>query len=80
VYSAEGALMNAASIRIDEDIDDARYQAIMANGMKFEQQISVPVKGESFLRIGVEDLATSRVGVVEIPVAIVAKQKPLREK
>ncbi len=45
--------------------------------MKFEQQISVPAKGETFLRIAVEDLATGRLGVVEIPVATIAKLKPL---
>jgi len=59
------------------DIDDARYQTIMADGVQFRQEVSVPVKGESFLRIGVEDLATNRMGVVEIPVATVAKLKPL---
>jgi len=73
VYSADGALINAAAFKVEGDLDDAHYKSIMANGLKFKQEISVPVKGESFLRIGVEDLATSRVGVVEIPVA---KLKP----
>jgi hypothetical protein len=59
------------------DIEEARYQTIMAEGVQFKQEISVPVKGDSFLRIGVEDLATNRVGVVEVPVAMVAKLKPL---
>ena len=77
VYSADGALINMATFKVEGDVDDARYKSIMANGLKFQQEISVPVKGESFLRIGVEDLATSRVGVVEIPVETVAKLKPL---
>jgi VWFA-related protein len=77
VYSADGALINTTTLNEIGDIDDARYQSIMADGMQFRQEISVPVKGESFLRIGVEDLATNRVGVVEIPVAMVAKLKPL---
>jgi VWFA-related protein len=77
VYSADGALINRTTLNAIGDIDDARYQAIMADGMQFKQEISVPVKGESFLRIGVEDLATNRTGVVEIPVAMVAKLKPL---
>jgi hypothetical protein len=77
VYSADGALINTASFKVEGDVDDERYKSIMTNGLKFEQEVSVPVKGESFLRIGVEDLATSRVGVVEIPVAAVAKLKPL---
>ncbi len=77
VYSADGALISSTAVNAMGDIDDARYQTIMADGVQFRQEISVPVKGESFLRIGVEDLATNRVGVVEIPVAMVAKLKPL---
>lgn len=77
VYSADGALVTSTTLDVIGDIDDARYQAIMADGVQFRQEISVPVKGESFLRIGVEDLATNRVGVVEVPVAMVAKLKPL---
>lgn len=77
VYSADGALINTTTVNAIGDIDDARYQTIMKDGMQFRQEISVPVKGESFLRIGVEDVATNRMGVVEIPVTTVAKLKPL---
>lgn len=37
----------------------------------------MPLKGENFLRIGVEDLAANRMGVVEIPVTMVERLKPL---
>jgi hypothetical protein len=77
LYSADGTLINKTTLNVIGDIDDARYQTIMANGLQFKQEISVPLKGESFLRIGVEDLPTNRIGVVEIPVATVAKLKPL---
>jgi len=77
VYTADGALINSTTLTINGDIDDARYQSIMENGVKFQQEVSVPVKGENFLRIGVEDLATNRMGVVEIPVEMVAKLKPV---
>jgi VWFA-related protein len=73
VYSADGALINNTSINVDKDIDEDFYKTVLAEGVKFKQEISVPAKGESFLRIGVEDVATNRVGVVEIPVAVVAK-------
>jgi hypothetical protein len=36
----------------------------------------VPVKGEYFLRIGVHDLATNRVGAVEVPVYAVSRLTP----
>jgi VWFA-related protein len=77
VYSTDGALINSTALNAIGDIDDARYQSIMADGVQFRQEVSVPVEGESFLRIGVEDLATNRMGVVEIPVATVKKLKPL---
>jgi len=37
------------------------------------QQISVPVKGEYYLRLGMRDIASDHVGAVELPVATVAK-------
>ena len=77
VYTSDGGLINSTTLTINGDIDDARYQSIMENGVKFQQEVSVPVKGENFLRIGVEDLATNRMGVVEIPVEMVAKLKPV---
>jgi len=77
VYSADGVLINSTTLNAIGDIDDARYQTIMADGVQFRQEVSVPVKGESFLRIGIEDLATNRMGVIEIPVATVAKLNPL---
>ena len=77
VYTADGALINSTNVDATGDFDDARYQSIMDKGMQFKVEISVPVKGESFLRIGVEDLPTNHVGVVEIPVATVARLKPL---
>ena len=77
VYSADGTAINSTTLNIRGDISDERYRSIMVDGVKFRQEISVPIKGESFLRVGIEDMATSRIGAVEIPVAVVAKLKPL---
>jgi VWFA-related protein len=77
VYNSNGELMNMNRTRARGDIDDAQYAAMQRAGLQFKQEISVPVKGQSFLRIGLHDLATDRVGAVEIPVASVAKLKPL---
>ena len=41
------------------------------------QQISVPAKGEYYLRIGIRDTASDHVGAVELPVAAVAKLPPV---
>ena len=77
VYNSNGELLNMNRARATGDIDDAQYAAMQRSGMQFRQEISVPLKGQSFLRIGLHDLTSDRVGAVEIPVAAVSKLKPL---
>ncbi|MGB3629953.1 MAG: hypothetical protein WBA18_10675, partial [Terracidiphilus sp.] len=42
----------------------------------YRQQISVPVKGEYYLRIGMLDRTSGNMGAIEVPVATVAKLPP----
>jgi VWFA-related protein len=77
VYSADGALVTSTGKQISGDLDEARYNALLKGGLQFRQQISVPVKGEYFLRIGIHDMSSDHVGAVEIPVDKVAKLTPL---
>jgi VWFA-related protein len=77
VYNSNGDRLNMNRTRATGDIDDAQYAAMQRSGLQFKQEISVPIKGQSFLRIGLHDLASDRVGAVEIPVASVAKLKPV---
>jgi hypothetical protein len=48
----------------------------MKGTVSIHLEISVPVRGETYLRIGVHDLPTDRIGVVEIPVASVSRLAP----
>jgi hypothetical protein len=59
------------------DVDDAKYNAMQRSGLQFRQEISVPVKGQTFVRIGLRDLVTDRVGAIEVPVSSLVKLKPL---
>jgi hypothetical protein len=77
VYTADGQLLNFAEFNFSAEMDDAHYQTILHEGVQLKQEISVPVKGTSFLRIGVHDVASGRVGSVELPVASLANLKPL---
>jgi VWFA-related protein len=77
IYNTNGEVMNIARVRAARDVDDAQYNAILRGGLQFRQEISAPVKGETFLRIGLHDLASDRVGAVEIPVSTLAKLPPL---
>jgi hypothetical protein len=77
VYNANGEVMNIARVRAARDVDNDQYNAILRGGLQFRQEISAPVKGQTFLRIGLHDLASDRVGAVEIPVATLAKLPPM---
>jgi hypothetical protein len=39
--------------------------------LEFHQSIDAPAKGAFFLRIGVHDLSSDRVGAVEVPLAAI---------
>ena len=77
LYNANGDLLNNAFIRATGDLDDAHYNGLMRGGVQFKQEISVPVKGQTFLRVGVHDLTSDHVGAIEVPVSTLAKLKPL---
>jgi VWFA-related protein len=77
VYNADGALLNTQSGEIKAGIPAARFASLQKTGIRFRQEISVPVKGELFLRIGIHDEATGRVGAVELPISAVSKLPPL---
>ena len=76
VYDADGVLFNTQTGRLTADIPAARFASLMQSGIRFRQEISVPVKGEYFLRVGVHDQNTNRVGAVEVPVYAVSKLTP----
>jgi len=76
-YDADGMLLNAQSNAIKADIMAPHYATLLRSGIQYRQEISVPVKGESFLRIGVHDVETDHVGAVELPVGAVSRLTPL---
>ena len=77
VYDADGVLLNSTGGGIHTDVPADQYAGLLKSGIRFHQDISVPVKGEFFLRIGIHDETTNKVGAVELPVAAVSKLPPL---
>jgi VWFA-related protein len=77
VYDNDGRLINRQSNGVTFDFDTAKLVELSDRYFGYVQQISVPVKGEYFLRIGVRDGSNDRVGALELPVAAVARLKPL---
>lgn len=77
VYDAGGTLFNAVAGTVNLNLSADDYAARLKSGIHFFQDISVPVNGEYFLRIGVQDESTNKVGAVEVPIASVSKLRPM---
>ena len=77
VYDVEGKLINVQSNGMETNFTASQYAAAMNTDLTYPEQISVPAKGEYYLRIGMHDVGSDRVGALEVPVATVAKLPPL---
>jgi hypothetical protein len=80
VYNSDGALIASQGRQIAADVNDAHFKAMQKAGVQYRQEISVPVKGEYFLRIGVHDLTSDKVGALEVPVDSVSHLKSLQAR
>ncbi len=77
IYDRDGNIVNSAHSKITPVLPAAAYASALRSGANFTQEISVPVKGEYFLRTAVHDLSSDRVGGLEVPIASVAHLAPL---
>jgi VWFA-related protein len=71
LYNPDGELMNAVREMVKAKLPAAQYESKLQSGLEFHQNIDAPAKGEYFLRIGVRDLSSDRVGSVEVPIAAI---------
>jgi VWFA-related protein len=77
VYDADGARINVQVNGVGAAIPEARFASVENGNIKYMQQISVPAKGDYYLRVGMHDVGSDHVGAVELPVAAVAKLPPV---
>jgi VWFA-related protein len=78
VYNSQGERLITASNRLHTLLTPADYAKMIVGGMAFHQQISVPVKGQYYLRTAIHDMVSDKVGAVEVPIAAVAHLEPLQ--
>jgi VWFA-related protein len=78
VYDRDGQLLITVHNAVSQALSNADYAKMQASGMAFHQEVSVPVKGQYYLRTAIRDLNSDRVGAVEVPVSAVAKLDPLK--
>ncbi len=76
VYDGYGNLVNMQTNDLTFNIPPEKYAEAMNHNFVYRQEISVPVKGEYYLRIGMRDGNTDKVGALEVPVSAVAKLAP----
>ena len=77
VYDANGAVVNLQTNGVNANLPEVEFANAMNRNFSYRQQISVPVKGEYYLRIGMRDASTDNVGALELPVPAVAKLTPM---
>ena len=77
LYDVDGALLNSQTNSIRVNLSSAQFASALNTFFNYRQQISVPVKGEYYLRVGLRDATANRVGALELPVAEVARLKPI---
>ena len=75
-YNAEGAAVNLIDQTTAVDIPPGAFQVTRHSGLRYHQLISVPAKGDFFLRIGVADLAHDHIGSVEVPIVAIKNLPP----
>ena len=72
-YDRDGKILNVANRTFKMNLQSTQYERIMQSGLPLHEEIDVP-SGDVYLRFAVHDLATDRVGSIEIPLP--ADHKP----
>ena len=76
LYDQDGKPYTVVKNQAHANLSPTEYATLMRSGIPWHQEISVPVKGTFYLRIGVHDLTSDRVAAVEVPVATVKNLPP----
>jgi hypothetical protein len=78
VYDSNGILINTQTNGVNSSFSPARFASSQKSQLlTYHQQISVPAKGEYYLRVGMRDDTSGKVGALELPLAAIAKLPPI---
>jgi hypothetical protein len=69
VYDREGQVYTQQTNTVNVFAKPEGYREFLKGGVTYQQQISVPAKGEFYLRVGVHDLIGDKIGAIEVPTA-----------
>ena len=76
-FNDDGRLMASVVSTATNDLKPANYKDIMTGGYRLHQELEVPTDAVS-LRMGVEDVASSRVGTLEITLPVPVSPEELK--
>jgi VWFA-related protein len=76
VYDRDGRLFTQQVNRVDVFAKPEAVQDFHREGVRFQQQIAVPTKGEYYLRSGIHDLLGDRIGAIEVPTSSITGDPP----
>ena len=68
-YDVEGNLINRLSQTLQLPLSDSTYQQMQKGPFRFFQQLDLP-PGEVFLRVGIRDLTSNKIGTLEVPLNV----------
>jgi VWFA-related protein len=75
-YDINGKLLNSASRTLRFDLTPQEYADFQRLGFREHLEISVPDRTNTFLRVGIEERTTGRIGAVEVPTSSVLGLAP----
>ena len=76
IYDSDGLLLNEAGITRRQTFTVQNFNKAVRTGVAYHQQISVPAKGNYFVRIGLRDLTSDHIGSLELPVDAISTLPP----
>lgn len=76
VYDDLGQLANSAVANLDLNFTPEQYERLQQIPLSLDQKIAIPVKSNFFLRLGVHDVPSDRIGALQVSVDAIRSPAP----
>jgi hypothetical protein len=73
-FDADGKMLNSVVTRFDSPLRKETYEAMQRDTIHIKTGIDLP-PGKVYLRLGVHDLATDKIGALEVPLDVAGAAK-----
>jgi hypothetical protein len=74
-YDVNGTMLNSLSQTIQLPLKQEEWVRLQGRPFQFFQQLDLPI-GDVFLRVGVHDVTSDKIGTLEIPLPVSKKAGP----